>query len=240
MNTASLFSLTGSLGLLLGIGAALGLLDRRNFNWRWLLVAAGLAVINDAMLTRLFGLIPDPFTTSDWNWLGKFMALGMTLVIAAHPSFGWVRSGITLRQNSEGRPLTYAVIAVLILLFAMPGLTSPNEPVSWDHLGFQLTMPGLEEEPFYRGILLLALNEAFRGRRQILGISIGWGALVSCVYFGICHALSFENGAFGFDAVSMLLTGVPAILLIWVRERTGSLLWPVLLHNFANSASLLF
>lgn len=37
----------------------------------------------------------------------------------------------------------------------------------------------------------------------------------------------------------MALTGGPALLLVWLREKTGSLLLPVLLHNFANSISLL-
>jgi len=35
--------------------------------------------------------------------------------------------------------------------------------------------------------------------------------------------------------MTMMLTALPAFLLIWFRERTGSVLLPVVLHNFANS-----
>jgi len=36
----------------------------------------------------------------------------------------------------------------------------------------------------------------------------------------------------------MTLTAVPALIAVWMRLRTGSLLLPVLLHNFGNSFSL--
>jgi membrane protease YdiL (CAAX protease family) len=34
------------------------------------------------------------------------------------------------------------------------------------------------------------------------------------------------------------MTGVPSLILVWMRERTGSLLLPILLHNFGNSIGL--
>jgi membrane protease YdiL (CAAX protease family) len=35
------------------------------------------------------------------------------------------------------------------------------------------------------------------------------------------------------------LTAVPALIAVWLRLRTGSLLLPVVLHNFGNAISLL-
>ncbi len=54
-------------------------------------------------------------------------------------------------------------------------LIFPGNPASGEDIAFQLTMPGLEEELFYRGILLFALDQAFTGRRRFLG-SNGDGA----------------------------------------------------------------
>jgi hypothetical protein len=54
-----LIALCGTLALLLVIGAAIGLLDRERFALRWLLVAALLVAINDALLTRVYGTAPD-------------------------------------------------------------------------------------------------------------------------------------------------------------------------------------
>lgn len=36
-----------------------------------------------------------------------------------------------------------------------------------------------------------------------------------------------------------LLTGVPSFLLLWMRERTGSIVMPILAHNIANGVSTL-
>jgi membrane protease YdiL (CAAX protease family) len=102
-----------------------------------------------------------------------------------------------------------------------------------------LTMPGLEEEPFYRGILLFALDQAFTGRKRFLGVDWGWGAVLVCFLFGMAHAFGFSHGSFSFDPMTMALTAIPSFIAVWLRLRTGSLLLPVLLHNFGNSFSLL-
>lgn len=237
MNTDPIIASGATLAILLGIGFGLGLLARSNFSPSWLLGASALVAINDFLLTRGWGLLPDLAGDSNWNWMGKIIALVASLVIAAHPAIGWSRAGLTFRQNPNGRGLTYAVMALTALLFAALALSQPNEPVDADTLAFQLTMPGLEEETFYRGLLLFALNEAFRGRWRIVGIDLGWGGIISTILFGLTHALGYSDGAFSFDAMTMAMTGIPALILLWVRERTGSVVWPVILHNFANSAS---
>lgn len=231
----SLIRIFAVVAMLLLVGGAIGMLRREGFSFRWLLVAAGLVFVNDAALTNLFGALPNIFPDADWNWQGKLLALAVTLAVAAHPSFGWRRSGLTLVQNREGRVATYAVALVVVALFTALALSMETPPHDTEALGFQLTMPGLEEEPFYRGVLLLALNEAFRGTRRVLGTALGWGAIVSSILFGLVHAFDHSDGAFEFDAMTMALTALPALILVWLRERTGSLLLPVLLHNFGNS-----
>ncbi len=235
--TDEILSVLAIVGGLLLIGGLLGLTDRKSFQPLWLLVAAALVIVNDAALTRLYALLPD-FIGGQWNWLGKGLALIITLAVASHPAFGWQRSGLTLKQKAGSLPSALVVGVLLIGLFTYFALSSDDGVSSAETLGFQLSMPGLEEEPFYRGVLLLALNEAFRGRIKALGIAWGWGALISSALFGMTHAFGFEDGGFSFDLMTFLLTGVPALVLVWLRERTGSLLLPVLLHNFGNSIGL--
>jgi membrane protease YdiL (CAAX protease family) len=62
---------------------------------------------------------------------------------------------------------------------------------------------------------------------------------LSCALFGLAHAFDYSHGAFSFDPLTMALTGGPALIAVWLRERTGSLLLPILLHNFGNSISIL-
>ena len=221
--------------IILMIGFAFGQIKRSEFSARWLFVAVALVILNDMALTNGYGVLPNFLPNSSWNWQGKFLALMFTLAIAAHPAFGFVRVGLTLKQNPEGRKITWLAALFVSLVFAGLALWMPNDGTDIESLAFQLTMPGFEEEPYYRGILLFALNEAFRNRIKIGGVNLGWGALLSCMVFGLGHALSFSDGMLSIDPMTMGLTAMPALLLIWFRERTGSLVLPILLHNFANA-----
>lgn len=229
----------GVVALLLGVGGGLGLILPGKTSWPWLLAAAGLVLVNDAMLTRAYGLIPDLVPDSNWNWQGKLMALAVTLAVAALPAFSWRRSGLTLDQ-APGRWKTALTVAVAYAgLFLALALIFPNENVSKEAVAFQLTMPGLEEEPFYRGVLLVALANAFSGRVRFLGVDWGLGAVLSCALFGLAHAFGFSDGRFSFDLMTMALTGLPSLIAVWLVLRTRSLLLPIVMHNFGNAIMLL-
>lgn len=224
--------------ILSGIGAVLILTDRHGSRPRWLAVGAVLVALEDLLLTNVYGLGPR-LIGGDWNWQGKFLALASMMAIAAHPAFGWGRVGLTLRQRPGALRACLPVVAVYIGFFVALALAVPNEPNTAEELAFQLTLPGLEEELFYRGVLLLALNEAFRGRVSFLGIEWGWGAVLSSLIFGLAHALSFDDGSIALDPLVLALTAIPSLIAVWLRERSGSLVLPILAHNAGNSISLL-
>jgi hypothetical protein len=70
----SLIGIAGVVALLLLVGTAIGVARPRSFSPRWLLIAAGLVVLNDFLLTRGYGLLPRLLPPSDWNWQGKLLA----------------------------------------------------------------------------------------------------------------------------------------------------------------------
>ncbi|MFS0772068.1 CPBP family intramembrane glutamic endopeptidase, BDIM_20840 family [Sphingomonas sp. 1P08PE] len=230
--------LAGVVALLLAIGLAIGIADRKRFSPRWLLVAALLVVVNDVLLTGAYGVLPD-LIGGRWNWQGKLLALIATLGIAALPAFGWRRVGLTPQQAPGSLRAAAPVAALYAAFFVVIALLFPADPANAEEVAFQLTMPGLEEEPFYRGILLFALDRAFTGRRRWLGGDWGWGAVLSCMMFGLAHAFGFAGGGYSFDPVVMALTALPALIAVWIRLRTGSLLLPVILHNVGNAVPLL-
>ena len=233
-----LIGLGGVLLLLLAAGALIGLADRKRFSPRWLLVAALLVAVNDFLLTRGYGLLPR-LIEGEWNWQGKILALVATLAIAALPAFGWRRVGLTFRKEPGSLRAGAPVAALYCGFFLAIALVFGGSEGSREEIAFQLTMPGLEEEPFYRGILLFALDRAFLGRARFLGVDWSWGALLSCALFGLTHAFGYSDGGFLFDPMVMALTAIPALLAVWLRLRTGSLLLPVVLHNFGNAIGLL-
>ena len=234
----SLVGLGGALAILLLVGGAIGCASRRHFDWRWLGFAALLVAVNDACLTRIYGLLPDVIG-GDWNWQGKLLAIGVTLAIAAMPAFGWRRCGLTVAQEPGSLKASLPIVALYCAFFIVLALAFPSEGADAEEISFQLTLPGLEEEPFYRGILLFALDRSFTGRHRFLGVDWGWGAALSCMLFGMAHAFGFSDGHFSFDVVTMALTALPAFIAVWLRLRTGSVLLPILLHNLGNSFSLL-
>lgn len=234
----SLVGLGGVLALLLIAGALIGYNDRAGFTPHWLFIAAVLVAINDALLTLFYGLLPD-IIGGEWNWQGKLLALFATLVIVASPMFDRRRVGLTFVQEPGSLKSALPVGAIYCAFFVVIALVFPGDPASGEEVAFQLTMPGLEEELFYRGILLFALDQAFAGRKRLLGVDWGWGAVLSCFMFGLGHAFGFSDGSFFFDPLTMVLTAFPAFIGVWLRLRTGSLVLPVLLHNFGNSLSLI-
>lgn len=234
-----LVGIAGVIGLLLGAGAVLGLARPSQFSLRWLLAACALVLLNDALLTQGYGALPDLLPPGDWNWQGKILALVATLLIAALPAFGWRRVGLTLAQAPGSLKASVPVALLYIAFFAALAIAFPGEPASAETIAFQLTMPGLEEEAFYRGLLLFALDRAFLSRKRFLGVEWGWGALLSCVLFGLTHAFGFSDGQFSFDPVTMALTAVPSLIAVWLVLRTRSILLPVLLHNFGNAVTLI-
>lgn len=234
-----LVGIAGVIGLLLGAGAVLGLARPSQFSLRWLLAACALVLLNDALLTQGYGALPNLLPPGDWNWQGKILALLATLLIAALPAFGWRRVGLTLAQAPGSLKASLPVALLYIAFFAALAVAFPGEPASAETIAFQLTMPGLEEEAFYRGLLLFALDRAFLSRKRFLGVEWGWGALLSCVLFGLTHAFGFSDGQFSFDPVTMALTAVPSLIAVWLVLRTRSILLPVLLHNFGNAVTLI-
>lgn len=233
-----IIAIAAIVAMLLAAGGVLALLRPGAVNVRWLLAAAALVVLNDALLTRGYGLLPDPISGTGWNWTGKTAALVATLAIAAWPTFGWRRAGFTLRQAPGSFASCVPVALAYCAFFLAIGLAFPADPATPEAIAFQLTLPGLEEEAFYRGLLLLTLDRAFTARWRWLGVDWGWGAILSCALFGLAHAFSYDGG-FSFDALTMALTAIPSLLAVWLRLRTGSILLPVILHNFGNTIGYL-
>jgi uncharacterized protein len=235
----SVIGIGATLALLLLVGGGIGAVRRDCFSLRWLLVAAALVLMNDLLLTRAYGLAPDLIPGAHWNWQGKILALCATLAVAALPAFGWRRSGLTPVQAPASLGPALAVAAIYSLFFVALAFAFPDRSaIAPETVAFQLTLPGLEEEPFYRGVLLLALDRAFTARIRLLGVEWGWGAVLSCALFGLAHAFGFSHGHFSFDAMTMALTALPSFIGVWLRLRTGSVLIPILIHNFGNSLSL--
>ena len=86
------------------------------------------------------------------------------------------------------------------------------------------------EELVFRGVLLALLDRALPQRWRVAGAYIGWGGVALTLSFVALHGLR----------PGLLLGVLPAALLyLWLRERTGSLLAPIAAHLAWNVSVLL-
>lgn len=208
----------------------------------WLIAAMAIFALDVFALFYLKHFIPLEATFGElkWNWEGKIAAIGVSLVVIA---LLWLlarkapyEAGFTFAQKA-GSFGPSAVAIALMIAFAVVLEVSANDGPSDDRerLLFQATMPGLEEEIYWRGTLLLAMTEALRGGRLNLGgAAIGWAGLLVTLMFGMLHGVSVQDGQWSFDAFNIAVTGTFGFGYLWVRERTGSVVLPIVAHNLTN------
>lgn len=176
------------------------------------------------------------FEAFRWNWQGKLAStLAVVALIAGLRRVTPEELGARWRLNPGSlRPLL-AWTGVCAVIFFLGGWDATTTP---ETLLYQWTMPGLDEELLYRGVLLALLDRAFGTPWRLGGAQIGWGLVLTSALFGAAHAVAFNrDGALELLLVPGVVTGLVGLLLGWVRARTGSL-WPaILLHNVINGVS---
>ena len=67
----ALITIGAVLALLLSVGGLIGLARREVFSLRWLIAAAGLVLMNDFLLMRGYGSLPNLLHLSYCSWQGS-------------------------------------------------------------------------------------------------------------------------------------------------------------------------
>jgi hypothetical protein len=118
-----------------------------------LIVLGGLRL--NAVIPALAGL--------EWNWAGKIAAvLGTLLMMRLIPETTPVDFGLTLRQRQGSiRPAVLATIALCAFSWTIQAAFASPTRSSAERLLYQAFMPGLDEELFFRGLLLAIFLRAF-------------------------------------------------------------------------------
>jgi membrane protease YdiL (CAAX protease family) len=177
-----------------------------------------------------------------WNWLGKGLAVVVSLaVVAIPPRMTRAEVGLTWRQKTGWLlPVLLVIAASCALAWTVHALGHEGASLAPEQLLFQATMPGLDEELFYRGVLLALLIRALGPGREVARASFGAAEIAVTLLFAAAHGLLISHGAIAFDATSFIVTGLLGVGLMWLRNRTGSLVIPVLTHNLVNFGECFF
>ncbi|NJC95399.1 MAG: CPBP family intramembrane metalloprotease [Anaerolineae bacterium] len=109
---------------------------------------------------------------------------------------------------------------------------------------FYLFFLGLGEEILFRGYIQSRLNEAFGRPYQFFGVSWGWGLVIASVIFGFMHIINIGSltiaGNWQLEPWWGLWTFVAGLVHGFIREKTGSIVAPTILHGLPQALVTLF
>lgn len=152
-------------------------------------------------------------------------------------------AGLTFRISAQAWRDSLIVTGLLLLFVIARGLglkftglgAGGGDSPNLEFLLFQLTMPGIAEELAYRGVIQPGLNSVFGRPWKLFNAYVGWGWIITSVIFWAVHAFRVDAQlqlSFYWPTLTMqLLVG---FILGWLRERSGSLIPPIIVHNLVN------
>lgn len=178
-------------------------------------------------------------TLLDWNWQGKAAALLFMLVfVALWPGLSWKETGLTL-PGWRGWWPALVVTGVAMLFWATLGATQQPSAPTTETILFQATMPSLEEELVWRGIVWALVLQALPSTRRFGGQ--GWALLLTSLVFALFHGFVLgDDLSLTVNIPLLVFSLVAGLALGWIRIRSGSVLPAMAAHSGINlSAAVL-
>ena len=206
---------------------------RSRVTWVWIIAAIVVTGLHSIAIRSAGQWLPTWGALDEsWNVSGKSYAIAASLLMALALRIDRRTIGVTWRWDRRAL-IAWAAFAALTLILIGLALAAPDTSSGWDERLYQATLPGLDEELFYRGLLLAILLKAFASVPNRLA----WlaPAVITTLAFVGAHALVIEEGALTLRSSGIASPLVAGTLLVWLRLQTGGLLAPILLHNTINS-----
>ena len=104
------------------------------------------------------------------------------------------------------------------------------------YLIFESIIVGISEEIVFRGLVYGVLTPHFNNKIKLPGFSISYAGVISAIFFSIAH-IGFQIIPFSITSIAPMQVFVAFALGVFyavVREKTGSLLGPILAHNISD------
>lgn len=181
----------------------------------------------------LYNITSIPGT--EWNWIGKLFSLSLSLLVVAGSTLSLKEVGLTTTQRvgSVG-PAVFMTIGLVLVSILIGFRFAEADTVTTETVLYQLTLPGIAEEIAYRGLFLAILHHAMPARK---GKFTYWlPVIITTVAFGLWYGLDVEGWSVTFDTYAFIFPFVGGAAFAWMRERTGSLVFPIIGHNASNLA----
>ncbi|KGJ97516.1 type II CAAX prenyl endopeptidase Rce1 family protein [Colwellia psychrerythraea] len=179
------------------------------------------------------------FSSLAWPWADKlsmilFSLFVLLLLSLLKKNFMLADAGFTFKQAPHS---VIPAIKMLLLLLACrfvfsslfggdDGSTDPEE------LFFLAIMLGLDKELLYRGVLLYVMSQAISSANYLIyGAKINIAGVLLVLLFALVNGLIWQNSYWNIFYISIIFSSVYGLALLWLREKTDSLLLPIIAHN---------
>lgn len=189
--------------------------------------------IYNAALTMQFQFNCLNIIHGNWNWDGKIYGIvcGVAMYFLFRRQFA-DNNFFTLRQDKAGLKSALKVVIAIMCISLLGGIVNDNE-FNPETLLFQISMPGIDEEIMYRGVLLGLMCSSLRSGGAT------WrnpAIIINSILFGLVHALAISDGAVQFNTMNFIWTGILGYGFGYITIKTRSILIPMLTHNLYNFA----
>ncbi|MCF6161054.1 CPBP family intramembrane glutamic endopeptidase [Furfurilactobacillus milii] len=143
----------------------------------------------------------------------------------------WLHVSVYLKPTARsGQLLTVNWVTLVIFIEALIVVRSRTGKF-WLALA-TLIFVGITEEFTFRGLLLPLASKLGSARHQL------WvGVLTSSILFGLAHSVNILHQSLPITAFQMLSAFSLGVLLAAIYLRTGSLIFPILLHGLNDFVS---
>ncbi|NCQ47531.1 MAG: CPBP family intramembrane metalloprotease, partial [Sphingomonadales bacterium] len=138
-------------------------------------------------------------------------------------------------------PALIAIALMIAFIIGLQMLANDGATLDTETLLYQATIPGIDEELMFRGLLLLGLSMAVTGKTWTLwGAPVGWAAILVTIFFALGHSIMVSDGEVQTIWIATIYTAILGSALMWIRLRTGSILLPIIAHNATNFVGQFF
>ena len=236
-------------GPVLVIIGFLAMLGKIEISGPWLIASIAFYAIYVAAVFSGFRIpgFEATFGETQYNWSGKLLAIATSAVmiiatIKSSKTLSFTDAGLTFKQR-EGSvgPALIAIALMIAFIIGLQMLANDGANPDAETLIYQATIPGIDEELMFRGLLLLGLSMAVTGKTwNLWGAPVGWAAILVTLFFALGHSIFISDGEVQTIWIAMIYTGILGWALMWIRLRTGSILLPIICHNATNFAGQFF
>lgn len=180
-----------------------------------------------------YGFLFPKFQISYLNWDGALISavLGILSIITILYLIKKRPSYHILPSSSPGRLFILFGFALVIALLTTPYTNRIAGFV------FFLFFVGFGEELLFRGYIQSRLNLVFGRPFQLFGVHWGWGLIIASLLFGFMHYFNPYNP---YHLWWVFWTFFSGLLFGLIREKTGSVVAPALIHGMPQALAVLF